>query len=166
MHRPPPVLPPEALRRVCDPSQFDPETPATLPPLTAVLGQPRAVQALVFGTSIASYDFNLFALGLPGSGKSTLIREFPERQASRQPVPPDLCYVYNFADYRHLLRHAHGVPVAAARAAHQPAAVANGLWLLLALEPEWDLGTNQCGPGPAGTHPTRAQAATERRCDR
>lgn len=102
------MLPPEALRRVCDPSPFDFETPASLPPLTEVLGQPHAVQALAFGTNFASHAFNLFALGLPGSGKTTLVREYLERQASRQPLPPDLCYVYNFADYRHLLRHAQG----------------------------------------------------------
>jgi lon-related putative ATP-dependent protease len=100
MLRQPPALTPEALRRVCDPAQFDFETTATLPPLTEVLGQPRAVQALAFGTSIASHGFNLFALGLPGSGKTTLIREYLERQASSQPVPPDLCYIFNFADPR------------------------------------------------------------------
>jgi lon-related putative ATP-dependent protease len=93
-------LPPEALRRVCDPAQFDFETTASLAPLTEILGQPRAVQALAFGTSMASHGFNLFALGLPGSGKTTLIREYLERLAAGQPVPPDLCYVHNFADSR------------------------------------------------------------------
>jgi predicted ATPase with chaperone activity len=90
MPRPTPVLTPEALRCACDPSQFDFETTASLPPIDGVLGQPRAVRALAFGTSIASHGFNLFALGLPGSGKTTLIREYLERLASSQPVPPDL----------------------------------------------------------------------------
>ncbi len=95
-----PELAPEVLRRFCDPGGFDFETTASLPPLTEVLGQPRAFQALAFGTSIDSHGFNLFALGMPGSGKTTLIREFLERQAVQQPVPPDLCYVHNFADSR------------------------------------------------------------------
>jgi lon-related putative ATP-dependent protease len=100
MELPTPALPPECLRRVCDPSQFDFDTTASLSPLTEVLGQPRAVQALAFGTSIASHGFNLFALGQPGSGKTTLIRDHLERQAAGQAVPSDLCYVHNFADNR------------------------------------------------------------------
>jgi len=49
---------------------------------------------------MASHGFNLFALGLPGSGKTTLIREYLERRAIDQPIPPDLCYVNNFKDAR------------------------------------------------------------------
>jgi len=90
----------EALRRRCNPDTFDFDTTANLPTLKEVLGQPRALAALEFGTAIASHDFNLFALGQPGSGKTTLIRNYLESQASTQPVPQDLCYVYNFADAR------------------------------------------------------------------
>ena len=90
----------EALRRRCNPDSFDFDTTANLPTLTEVLGQPRALAALEFGTAIASHDFNLFALGQPGSGKTTLIRNYLERQASTQPIPSDLCYVYNFSNAR------------------------------------------------------------------
>lgn len=93
-------LPAESLRRRCDPEHFDFKTTAELSALTEILGQPRAVKALEFGVSIASHGFNLFALGQPGSGKTTLIREYLERRAAAQPVPPDLCYVNNFADPR------------------------------------------------------------------
>jgi lon-related putative ATP-dependent protease len=96
----PPALPPEVLRRICDPANFDFETTASLPNVQEVLGQPRAVAALEFGVGMASHGFNLFALGLPGSGKTTLIREYLERRAIDQPVPPDLCYVDNFKDAR------------------------------------------------------------------
>ncbi len=94
------ALPPEALRRICDPNGFDFETTATLPDLEEILGQPRALAALEFGVGMASHGFNLFALGLPGSGKTTLIREYRERRAIDQPAPPDLCYVNNFTDAR------------------------------------------------------------------
>lgn len=87
-------------RRVCDPNNLEFETTADLPMLSEVLGQPRAVAAFAFGTSITSPGFNLFALGQPGSGKTTLIRDYLERRAAAQPVPPDLCYVNNFADPR------------------------------------------------------------------
>jgi len=93
-------LPTEALRRVCHAAALDFETTAGLPMLTEVLGQPRAVAALEFGVAIASQGFNLFALGQPGSGKTTLIREYLERRAAAQAVPPDLCYVHNFANSR------------------------------------------------------------------
>src|SRR5512136_2668668 len=100
MPKMPTALPPEALRRICDPHTFDFETMADLPGLEEVIGQPRAVAALEFGVGMASHGFNLFALGLPGSGKTTLIREYLERRAIDQPVPPDLCYVNNFKDAR------------------------------------------------------------------
>ncbi len=96
----PPALQPEALRRVCDPNTFEFETTTSLPDLQEVLGQPRAVAALEFGVGMASHGFNLFALGLPGSGKTTLIREYLERRAMDQPIPPDLCYINNFKDAR------------------------------------------------------------------
>jgi len=88
------------VRRVCDPNSLDFETTADLPMLSEVLGQPRAVAAFAFGTGIASPGFNLFALGQPGSGKTTLIRDYLERRAAAQRVPDDLCYVNNFADPR------------------------------------------------------------------
>ncbi len=91
-------LPPEALRRTCDPASLPFDTTADLPVLSEVLGQPRAVAALELGTGIDSHGFNLFALGQPGSGKTTLIREYLERRAAAEPAPNDLCYVHNFAD--------------------------------------------------------------------
>ncbi|HEX9077188.1 MAG TPA: ATP-dependent protease, partial [Anaerolineae bacterium] len=84
MSRMPSALAPEALRRTCAPESFEFETSADLPALEEVLGQPRAVAALEFGASIASHGFNLFALGLPGSGKTTLITEYLERRAAKQ----------------------------------------------------------------------------------
>ena len=57
------------LKRVCDPDNLKFETTADLPMLSEVLGQPRAVAAFAFGTSITSPGFNLFALGQTGRGK-------------------------------------------------------------------------------------------------
>ncbi len=90
----------DALRRVCLPDSFSFENTSALPALTGVLGQPRAVAALEFGAGIPSQGFNLFALGQPGSGRTTLIREFLERLAATQPAPQDLCMVVNFSDRR------------------------------------------------------------------
>src|SRR5579872_1149389 len=88
------------LRRTCNPATLGFETTAGLPVLSEVLGQPRAVAALAFGASIASQGFNLFALGQPGSGKTTLIRDYLQHRAESEPAPADLCYVYNFGNAR------------------------------------------------------------------
>jgi lon-related putative ATP-dependent protease len=88
------------LRRVCDPATLGFETTEDLPVLSEVLGQPRALAALAFGASINSQGFNLFALGQPGSGKTTLIREYLQHRAVSESAPADLCYVYNFANPR------------------------------------------------------------------
>jgi hypothetical protein len=65
-------LSPKDLRNVCNPDSLDFETTAGVAMLSEVLGQPRAVAAFSFGTSVTSPGFNLFALGQPGSGKTTL----------------------------------------------------------------------------------------------
>src|SRR5215472_11256310 len=88
------------LRRACDPASLRFETTADLPLLSEVLGQPRAVAALEFGARIGSQGFNLFALGQPGSGRTTLIKGYLDQYAATQPAPPDLCYVFNFAEAR------------------------------------------------------------------
>jgi lon-related putative ATP-dependent protease len=88
------------LRRACDPASLGFETTAGLPLLSEVLGQPRAVAALEFGARIGSPGFNLFALGQPGSGRTTLVKDYLEQYSGTLPAPPDLCYVYNFADTR------------------------------------------------------------------
>jgi predicted ATP-dependent protease len=68
-------------------------------PLT-VVGQSRAVEAIDFGIAIKQQGFNLFVLGPTGSGRSTLTKSLIERQAQREPVPSEFCYVYNFDEPR------------------------------------------------------------------
>jgi lon-related putative ATP-dependent protease len=88
------------LRRVCDPATLGFETTAGLPSLDGIVGQPRAVAALAFGADIGGEGFNLFALGQPGSGRTTLVKNYLEQRSVNKPVPPDLCYVHNFANAR------------------------------------------------------------------
>ncbi|MGH7058219.1 MAG: Lon-like protease helical domain-containing protein, partial [Acetobacteraceae bacterium] len=95
MPTPTPLTPDQLLRR-CDPERFSFETTDELSILKDVIGQPRAVQAIRFGIGIAQQGYNLFALGAPGVGKFSVVHRFLTKQATRQPVPPDLCYVHNF----------------------------------------------------------------------
>jgi len=93
-------LGPEQLRVESDPSVFSFKSTAELQPLDRVIGQERAVRAIDFGVDMPSYGYNIFAVGLPGSGRTTAVRQFLGRRARQRPVPPDWCYVYNFGDPR------------------------------------------------------------------
>ncbi len=91
-------LTPEEVRRVCVPDRLGLESTANLEPVQTIIGQDRALQALQFGLGIQDSGFNIYAAGLPGTGKMTAIVAFLERMAQDKDVPPDWCYVYNFQD--------------------------------------------------------------------
>ena len=61
-----------------------------------LIGQDRAVKALEFGLKIKTRGFNIYACGMPGSGKTTFAKKYAEKTAASEEIPPDLCYVYNF----------------------------------------------------------------------
>ncbi len=90
-------LTPEALRRSCDPEQFDFVTTAELGNDAEIVGQPRAVEAVRFAVGIDHDGYNVFALGPSGMGKHFLAEHFLTQQAEKRPIPHDLCYVHNFA---------------------------------------------------------------------
>lgn len=92
------ALAPDALRHYCDASTLGFKTTDELPGLEQVIGQPRAFRALEFGTEVSGPGFNIFVMGQPGSGKTTLIQEYLERKAEDEPVPDDWCYVNSFAN--------------------------------------------------------------------
>ena len=82
----------------CDPEIFDFDTTDSLPGEVVIIGQQRAVDAIDFGVDIASFGFNIYALGYTGTGRTTTLRTYLDRIATSQPVPSDWVYVYNFAD--------------------------------------------------------------------
>jgi lon-related putative ATP-dependent protease len=86
------------LRRYCDPSAFDFKSTKKLPALEKVIGQDRAVSALAFGIDIKDRGYHIYALGPVGTGKSTIIRKFLEKDAQDKPVPNDWLYINNFDD--------------------------------------------------------------------
>ncbi|RDV84316.1 Lon protease family protein [Ammonifex thiophilus] len=67
-------------------------------PLESIIGQERAVKALEFGLEIEDQGFNIFVAGLPGTGRTTAVKNFLENIAKTKPTPSDWCYVYNFRD--------------------------------------------------------------------
>ena len=93
-----PEVPVERLRKAYDPQELGCTTSAEVEPLETIIGQERAVRALRFGLGIKDPGFNIYAAGLPGTGRTTAVERFLEEIAKDKPVPNDLCYVYNFRD--------------------------------------------------------------------
>ncbi len=93
-------LPVSALYHYCDPQSLQFENTDKLPDLEVVIGQPRAIRALDLGSEVTGPGFNTFVLGLPGSGRTTLSREYLDRKAADLPAPEDWCYVNNFDNPR------------------------------------------------------------------
>jgi len=89
-------VPPERLRWVCDPEQFDFETTEELEPLEGTIGQERALRSIEFGLGMTECGFNLYISGESGTGRTTSIMELLKKRAKDEPDPHDWCYVYNF----------------------------------------------------------------------
>lgn len=89
-------LKPEQLYQHTDPDQFQFETTTEVEDLSEIIGQPRAIEAVRFGTGMQREGYNIFALGLPGTGKRSLVTKFFQERANQEPAPDDWCYVHNF----------------------------------------------------------------------
>jgi lon-related putative ATP-dependent protease len=91
-------LPPERLRRVCDPASLPFASTAELSDGDQPIGQDRAVESIRFGIGMRHRSFNMFALGPEGTGRRSLVMQFLGQAAADRPVPDDWVYVNNFAD--------------------------------------------------------------------
>src|SRR4030066_1003911 len=89
-------LPASALYSPCNPQEFGFENTSELPDLQNVIGQPRALRALQLASEVTGAGYNIFVMGLPSSGRTTLSREYLERLAAGEPIPDDWGYVNNF----------------------------------------------------------------------
>jgi lon-related putative ATP-dependent protease len=93
-----PALPWESLRWHCDPASLAFDRTDEIQPVDRIVGQPRATAALELGVDIEQHGFNVFAIGLSGSGKrSQVLRVFHDRAAREKPSD-DWCYVHNFEE--------------------------------------------------------------------
>jgi len=88
----------DELYKCCDLKIFDFRTTKEISALDGTIGQERALRAIDFGLNLESAGFNIFLLGENGTGKMTSIKSILKEKASKEPVPPDWCYVYNFKD--------------------------------------------------------------------
>ncbi len=63
-----------------------------------IVGQYTGAEALKFGLGVKRKGYNIYVSGMSGSGKTTFAEKFALDRAKNEPVPDDLCYVYNFDD--------------------------------------------------------------------
>lgn len=92
------ILKAEQLYTGCSTEALDFETTKDIRPLDGVIGQARAVESIRFAIGMRHDGYNLFAFGPEGTGKSSTVRRFLEREAEKEAVPSDWCYVNNFED--------------------------------------------------------------------
>lgn len=88
----------EQLFTRCDPDTLPGDSTDDLEDLPGLIGQERALDAVTFGIGLRRQGYNLFALGVSGTGKHSVIADYLRRQAEKQETPDDWCYVNNFAD--------------------------------------------------------------------
>lgn len=88
----------QTLRPIVDLKGFEFTHTGELTPLDGPLGQERAFHALEFGLNKNVKGFHIYVTGLPGSGRSFMVKQILESVAKTQDSPPDLCFVQNFKD--------------------------------------------------------------------
>ena len=92
----PPELTAEQARRRADLSTLTFTTTADLEPLTTMVGQERAVQALHLGLGVPQQGYNIFVSVLAGSGARAQVEALLHEKAATLPTPGDWVYVQNF----------------------------------------------------------------------
>ncbi|HHX35734.1 MAG TPA: AAA family ATPase [Gammaproteobacteria bacterium] len=92
-------LSPEQLTRTFN-GQFNFTSTAELEPLSGVLGQERALQALQFGIAMQRPGYNVFVMGESGTGRFSYARRYLTEQAKQHPAPSDWLYVNHFTEMR------------------------------------------------------------------
>ena len=91
-----PELSPEDARRAVDLSTLLFTTTAELEPLTTLVGQERAIQALQMGLGMTQQGYNIFVCGFEGTGAQAQITALLQERAASLPTPGDWVYVHNF----------------------------------------------------------------------
>ncbi|MHB1131483.1 MAG: Lon protease family protein [Chloroflexota bacterium] len=93
-------LPATALRWRCEPNLFAFASTAEVDRLQEFVGQDRALRALEFGLAIDRPGYNIFATGLAGTGRASVIQAHLQRLVASKAVNNgwpiyDWCYVHN-----------------------------------------------------------------------
>jgi lon-related putative ATP-dependent protease len=93
-----PEVPVEKLRWRCPPESLPFETTKEVPACMEIIGQERALKAIRLGLEMDSLGYNIFIVGLVGTGRNTTIKCLLEEIDKAGKIPDDLCYMNNFKD--------------------------------------------------------------------
>ncbi|HEY3175504.1 MAG TPA: AAA family ATPase, partial [Candidatus Polarisedimenticolia bacterium] len=92
-----PELSASELRWVCRPADFDLAAAEKEQALIGIIGQERAIRALKMGIELYSPGYNVFVCGITGTGRMSTVQKILDQIKGFCPLPPDRCYVHNFA---------------------------------------------------------------------
>lgn len=84
------------LKMTCNPEVFDFNSTEELSSIQEGIGQDRGIKALEFGLQVNVKGYNLYLEGPSGVGKTMYTKNYLNKIASKQRVPHDWCYIYNF----------------------------------------------------------------------
>lgn len=101
---------PEQLRWQCPVEFLEFDTTKELEPLSGIVGQNKAIDAIEMGAQIKSHGYNMFVSGISGTGRLTTVKRMLGKIAKSKPDLFDFCYVHNFksSDMPRLLRFSAG----------------------------------------------------------
>ncbi|MGH7163767.1 MAG: Lon protease family protein [Planctomycetota bacterium] len=91
------ALPKSTLRWRCDPASLPFATTADVEPVSGIIGQPGALDALRFGLEFDAPGQNVFIRGLEGTGRLTMVRRLLEELQPACPTKKDRCYIHDFS---------------------------------------------------------------------
>jgi len=94
------ALAPEKLYRTTDLSELSFNTTADIEPVTGLVGQDRALDAIEFGTGIQKPGYNLFVIGPNEMRAQRAVEQILKTAAAKREAPSDWIYVNNFTDPR------------------------------------------------------------------
>jgi len=93
-----PEVPVEKLRWRCPPESLPFTTTDEVKACLEIIGQDRALKAIRLGLEMESLGYNIFVVGLVGTGRTTTIKCLLEEIDKAGKIPDDICYVNNFKD--------------------------------------------------------------------
>jgi ATP-dependent Lon protease len=86
------------LRWKCPSKIFKFKSTAEVEPLNKIVGQPRAIESIKLGAELYSKGYNIFVVGLSGTGRLTTVKNVLEEVTTIKPKTYDFCYVNNFTN--------------------------------------------------------------------
>ena len=84
------------LNSKCDDKFIEFDSTKDYEPFNGIIAQERALSAIKTAMQIPQKGFNLYVAGSIGIGKTSYALSIVNKLASKQKVPNDYCYVYNF----------------------------------------------------------------------